>query len=229
MEPTRFMGRRSYKWTDLTNLLWPLRSSTANKPPKYTAYVVEAGGGGDCQFHAIALGLQSAVLETTRPKLNAQHMRNITAMSLDRMSKDEFDAAMASYASEQESGSLDVSWDPSSIKNREQFKSIVTIPGFTFQGDNLTLAILSRTLNMCFVVIAYPLPRSLPLSNNRGIMAIGDAKTCDSFMCLAFTGGHYQLVVLQDRNGDVHSVFKQRASHDPAFRRIPRSILREVQ
>lgn len=223
------MGRRSYKWTDLTNLLWP--STTY---PKYTAYVVEAGGGGDCQFHAIALGLHSAVLETTIPKLNAQYMRNITAMSLDRMSKDEFDAAMASYASEQESGSLDVSWDPSSIKSREDFKSIVTIPGFTFQGDNLTLAILSRTLNMCFVVVTYPLPRAhiLPRQQcreNRGIMAIGDVETCDSFMCLAFTGGHYQLVMLKDRDGGMHSVFKQRTSHDPAFRRIPRSILREIQ
>lgn len=207
------------EWRELNSLLWSMTR-------RYTAYAVEAGGGGDCQFHAVALGLSKSVSAPKNEKLDSLFMRRLVAMAISKMSKDDFDAVMAAYRAEEEVGSTDVSWRPSQVKDVQALKRAVLTPGTTFQGDDMTLSMLSRATGISFIVIQYPLPL-----HRKGVAlakAVGDPSEFDVCMCLLYTGSHYQLVVLRKRGDDrVHSLFNTHRVPDDKcdFPRLPSGIL----
>jgi hypothetical protein len=104
-------------------------------------------GDGNCQFRSIETALVDAGLRTSHDKL-----RRVIATYIRKMSKSEFMDIIGHYRLEKETGEFVGKWDPLTVKHKKDFIDIITTPGFTFQGDNLTLALLSKALKIDFIL-----------------------------------------------------------------------------
>ena len=106
-------------------------------------------GDGNCQFRAI----EEALKETANMGFTHKQLRAIIAERITALSDDEFKRILENYRLEKTNGEFVGGWDPFSVTKRNQLSNQIKKPGFHFQGDFTTLALLSKILNIEFIIL----------------------------------------------------------------------------
>lgn len=101
-------------------------------------------GDGNCQFRSIENAIQSRFTHSKLRRLVAKAVRN--------MSNAEFVQIIESYRLEKNAGEFTGGWDPYLIRTKADFIKEIKKSGFHFQGDDITLTLLSRALNVDFLI-----------------------------------------------------------------------------
>lgn len=111
-----------------------------NKP-----FPIDCGGNGNCLFSVIARILK----ELTRKKWNSDVVRKLTAKSIN---EDNINTIIENYVIEYKNTEEDFSWDPTKInecssisEKTKELQSIIKTDGFTYEGDDMSLTLLSKS------------------------------------------------------------------------------------
>jgi hypothetical protein len=105
-------------------------------------------GDGNCQFRSIETALTNAGCKTDHERLRRSLCKYINSLDM----KDFFEIVQ-NYRIEKQNGEFVGDWDPFSIKNKRDFNAQLKRPGFNFQGDNTTLALISKALNVDIILL----------------------------------------------------------------------------
>jgi hypothetical protein len=153
-------------------------------------YIKDCVGDGNCQFRAIEQALNTSMTHL--------RLRNVIAKQIKKISKPEFGTLIEHYRIEKNKGEFEGEWDPNTVVTKKDFIDQVTKPGFHFQGDNHTLALISQALKVDFVIF----------DSDYGIYSTND--TNDKLVILFYdkTLKHYQTIGLQ-KTSKIHTVFKR--------------------
>lgn len=100
---------------------------------------------GNSQFRSIEVALRNSKLNL--PRMSHKKLRKLVADNIMKLSESEFSHILNAYR-EQPNGD----WDPLKVKSKRQLSQHVRKNGYHFQGDNITLSLLSKTLDMDFVI-----------------------------------------------------------------------------
>lgn len=105
--------------------------------------VTDVKPDGNCQFRAIsnAVGVSHRILR----KAVAKYILSIPI--------EEFRHIISIYREEKKYKEFVGQWNPDTIKNRKELSFEISKNGFNFQGDYITLSILSKILRMDFIII----------------------------------------------------------------------------
>lgn len=152
-------------------------------------YIKNCLGDGNCQFHAIktALGTKKTHIQ----------LRNRAADTIKKLSDKEFNHILQTYQLEQQTGEFVGKWNPDEIKSPLQFIKQLKKPGFNFQGDNITLSLLSRSLNVDFVIF----DKKFNITNLSNPDQLNEKLTI-----LFYDGNHYQSIGLKINN-TIYTIF----------------------
>jgi len=111
-----------------------------NKP-----YPIDCGGSGNCLFSVIARILK----EITGKKWKSNIVRQLTARSI---TDENIDTILENYLVEYKNAEDDFLWDPTKInecssvsEKTKELKSIIKTDGFTYEGDDVSLTLLSKS------------------------------------------------------------------------------------
>jgi len=127
-----------YKWE-------PLATNLISKSKKNRFYIRNTKPDGNCQFHAVA--------EAFKGEFNHRDLRKrIAEYILNELPDQEFKQIVNNYRIEKTHGEFVGQWDPFRVKTKTQFVRFLKKTGFCFQGDNITLSLMSRVLKTDFVV-----------------------------------------------------------------------------
>ena len=99
---------------------------------------------GNCQFHS----LEEAIKSDPQIKTSHKKLRVMVAEHILQLSDLEFQDILNNYKAEKESGEFHGEWDPYTIKTKRQLALQLKKSGTNFEGDNMTLAILSKILHL---------------------------------------------------------------------------------
>jgi hypothetical protein len=110
-------------------------------------YIKECIGDGNCQFRSIETALKTAGFKLKHTKL-----RNLIARYIRQITDQEFHMIVQSYRLEKDNGEFEGGWDPYQISDKKDFIKEVSKPGFHFQGDYVTLSLLSRAIKVDFIL-----------------------------------------------------------------------------
>ena len=103
---------------------------------------------GNCQFRSIETALKHAGYKITYNKL-----RNAVAKYINHLSNQEFAILITNYREEKKNEIFIGDWNPFDIKNKRDFINVIKKDGFHFQGDDITLSILTKVLKTDFIII----------------------------------------------------------------------------
>jgi hypothetical protein len=153
-------------------------------------------GDGNCQFRSIETALTNAGYRVSHKKL-----RKIIAKYVRDMSDQAFAQIIHHYALEQQMGEFRGNWDPSRIKTKRDFIKEITNDGFHFEGDNMTLSILSKAAKVDFVI--FDDEYNITDLSNPDLMN-------DKIIILYYVkSGHYMTIGIKSKRGKVHALFKR--------------------
>lgn len=107
-------------------------------------YVRECGGGGDCQFYSITDALRHAGFG----KFTMKDLRKITA---DQITDENFSQTIEYYRLLHSADLFEHGFDPWNI-TKQELKEEIMKTGSTFQGDEITIRLLSEAFNVSIVV-----------------------------------------------------------------------------
>jgi len=114
-------------------------------------------GDGNCLFRSLEKALEFSDKEYSHLQL-----REIIGKYINQINYNDFKLLLQNYTSEVESGEFVGKWDPVKImkmldtdfeKARDEFIKNINTPGNTFQGDDVTLSILSNILELNILII----------------------------------------------------------------------------
>lgn len=132
-----------YGWQSLEEE-WIKRLSPNSK---FTPFgLLDCGGEGDCLFLCII----EAMKEHGEPGMDVENLRNLVAYEIDETN---FDIILETYKLEKEMGEFDGLWDPFEIKNIEDLRDQIRIPGDNFWGDHILLQLLEKALNINLIIL----------------------------------------------------------------------------
>jgi hypothetical protein len=103
---------------------------------------------GNCQFRSIETALTNAGHKTDHEKL-----RRSICKYINNIDNNEFFNIIQNYRLEKQHGEFEGNWDPFTIKNKRDFIKQLKQPGFNFQGDNITLSLISQSLNIDIIIL----------------------------------------------------------------------------
>jgi hypothetical protein len=156
-------------------------------------------GDGNCQFRSIEEAFKNDK-EFTYKKLRLL----ISDFIITKLPNEEFNMIIDSYKMEKDSGEFVGYWDPHKIKNKLDFAKQVKKSGFHFQGDDITLMLLSRALKIDFVIFnkaSYTINQLSKMHPNIIILMYDK---------LEVTGvGHYQIVGIRKDKNLVQAIFNR--------------------
>jgi hypothetical protein len=154
---------------------------------------------GNCQFRAISEALRSMrsadteALRSANPeamrsdaKLNHKQLRKLIAEYIINLSDEEFKDIINYYRIEKTNHEFIGKWDPFKVKTKSALARHIKKSGFHFQGDNLTLSLLSRILDVDFIIFGKESITELSHTHPRIIM-------------LYYTGDHYQTIGIKEK------------------------------
>lgn len=177
---------------------------------KFTPFgLLDCGGEGDCLFLCIIEGMK----EHGEPGIDVENLRNLVAYEID---ENNFDIILETYKLEKESGEFDGLWDPFQIKNIEDLREQIRIPGDNFWGDHILLQLLEKALNINLIILT---TEDLMYEENnfkvqpRGNQLNPDYLTVIISYCFS---SHFQLIGYYNGN-----IMKTRFS----FEEIPKEIM----
>jgi len=111
----------------------------------------DCGAGGHCQFLALSAGL--------RPVYNysAAQLRGLAGAEALKLSDDQFRGIIDVYREELKDGEFAGTWDPRQCKTKADLQRAIVTPNVTgdgnaYQGDAVTVDLLSRALRVNVVV-----------------------------------------------------------------------------
>jgi hypothetical protein len=102
---------------------------------------------GNCQFRSL-----EEALKKTDQQITHKNLRKLIADHVLTISETRFKEILDMYILEKENDEFHGEWDPLKIKTRKQFINELKKPGFNFEGDNLTLVLLSEVLKIDFLI-----------------------------------------------------------------------------
>jgi hypothetical protein len=119
---------------------WHLRALDDNWKTKLLSgnFFVKEGNGNAIENALVNAGY----------KLRHRKIKTIILNYLRTISEHEFGAVLRDYQKEKDKGQLPGNWDPYLIQDKREF-----MRGFDFQGDYVTLSLLSRAIKIDFVLI----------------------------------------------------------------------------
>lgn len=112
----------------------------------YSFVIKDCTGDGDCQFRSIENLLNSE-------GGNFLNYRTQIADYILTISDEDFQNYLLNYRLEYDEGDFEDIWDPYAINTREEFANEIRKPGFNFQGDEVTLSILTKILRIDFIIM----------------------------------------------------------------------------
>jgi len=151
--------------------------------------VKDCKGDGNCQFRSIAQALQDV--------LDHEQLRILVYKYMNKMSSDEFNTILDNYKIEKQIGEFYGNWDPYKIRNKSELAEKVLALGNGYQGDYVTLSILSKMLRTTFII----------LDSSYNIIKLGNKTDKYAVMLYYRQSGHYKTVGLR-KNKVIESVFK---------------------
>jgi OTU-like cysteine protease len=107
-------------------------------------------GDGNCQFRSIETALTHSGYKASKTH---DKLRRLVAKCIRAMSNAEFVNIIESYRLEKNAGEFAGGWDPYLIRTKQDFIREIKKSGFHFQGDDITLSLLSRALDIDFVIL----------------------------------------------------------------------------
>lgn len=172
---------------------WELLDSKWQKVLRSDKFVVkDCKGDGNCQFRSIAQALKEI--------LDHEQLRILVYEYMRRMSSSEFNTILDSYKLEKQNGEFYGNWDPYKIRNKSELAKMVLTLGNGYQGDNITLSILSKVLRTTFII----------LDSSYNVILIGNNESDRVAILYYIRGrgnGHYKTVGLRNNNV-IETVFK---------------------
>ena len=147
---------------------------------------------GNCQFRAI-----SEAMKCEENKLNHKQLRKLIAEYILESNDDSFRDIVNHYRIEKTNGEFIGKWDPFKVKTKTQFARQIKKYGFHFQGDNMTLAILSPILKVDFVIVSQN--GTLPMPKPSGTFITELSQNHPKFIMLYYTGDHYQTIGIKKK------------------------------
>jgi hypothetical protein len=153
-------------------------------------------GDGNCQFRSIETALTDAGYKTTHSNL-----RRLIARYINKISDKEFHVILQNYRIEKENGEFSGGWDPDQVRNKKDFIKTIKQTGFYFEGDNITLALLSKAINVDFIV--------LDDDYNITDLSNPDALSPKIIMLYYLRSGHYKTIGIKNKYGNVKTIFKR--------------------
>jgi len=130
----------SYIWQDISKE-WSTKLMSNNFVMKNCL------SDGNCQFRSIETALTNSGYKT-----NHRHLRNIIAKYITRIENPEFFNIIQNYRIEKQHGEFVGDWDPFQIKNKSDFIKQIKQTGFHFQGDYITLSLISKAIKIDIVI-----------------------------------------------------------------------------
>ena len=196
-----------YGHQEKDTFIWePLQPEWQSKLLCNTFVIKNCLGDGNCQFRSIETALSNAGCKTDHERLRKSLVKYIN--SLDN--KDFFDIIQL-YRIEKQNGEFVGDWDPFSIKNKRQFNNELKKPGFNFQGDHITLSLVSKALGLDIILLDNYFnitdlsnpdqlqPKVIVLYyDNKGLNFSGQG-----------TSGHYQTIGIITKRKKVYTMFKR--------------------
>ena len=107
-------------------------------------FVKDCAPDGNCQFRS----LEEAIKSDSQIKASHKKLRRMVAEHILTLSDLQFQDILNNYKVEKDSGEFYGDWDPNTIKTKRQLALEIKKPGFNFEGDNMTLSILSKVLKL---------------------------------------------------------------------------------
>lgn len=104
-------------------------------------------GDGNCQFRSIETALTNGGFKTSH-----KNLRNLIARYINNIPMEEFSTILKSYQLEQQFGEFRGKWNPLSINTKRDFIKEIKKQGFNFEGDNITLSLLSKACKIDFII-----------------------------------------------------------------------------
>jgi hypothetical protein len=189
MEGARVSLKESFLWT-------PLDAKWRKKLMSDKFVEKDCIGDGNCQFRSIETALTNAGYKT-----NHKHLRNVIAKYIRNMSMEDFANIIQMYIIEKQSGEFVGGWDPTKIRNKLDFIKEIKKPGFNFEGDNVTLALLSKATKIDFIIF----------DDNYNITNLSNDETPnEKIVILMYSGNtHYKTIGLQTTQKTVKTLFKR--------------------
>lgn len=180
-----------YVWQDLSKE-WKTKLMSNNFAIKNCL------GDGNCQFRSIETALTNSGYKT-----NHKHLRNIIAKYINKIENPEFFKLVQNYRIEKQNNEFVGDWDPFQIKNKKDFIKQIKQVGFHFQGDNITLSLISKAINIDILLFNSDYTIT-DLSNPDNLQP--------KLIILYYDNGHYQTIGIKKRV-NVQSIFQR--SHLP--------------
>lgn len=176
----------------------PLDSTWQKKLYSKNFVMQNCEGDGNCQFRSITNALKSIKKTWTHDKL-----RRLLSKHVNNLSTHDFETLINSYRLEKDTGTFQGMWDPYSIKTKRQLAKEISTSGFNFQGDNISLALLSKALDIDFYLF----------TDSYSIIDLSGDRKHDTFIVLYYeqsgNSGHYQTIgyVTQDKKQPIQTIF----------------------
>lgn len=188
--------------------IWePLQPEWQSKLLCNTFVIKNCLGDGNCQFRSIETALSNAGCKTDHERLRKSLVKYIN--SLDN--KDFFDIIQL-YRIEKQNGEFVGDWDPFSITNKRQFNNELKKPGFNFQGDHITLSLVSKALGLDIILLDNYF-NITDLSNPDQLQPKVIVLYYDNKGSLNVSGqgtsGHYQTIGIITKRKKVYTMFKR--------------------
>lgn len=154
-------------------------------------------GDGNCQFRSIETALIGQFPELTHIKL-----RQIIAHHIKQLNDEDFQTIIINYQIEVDNKDFEGKWDPYTIKTKDAFINEVTKLGMHFQGDNITLGLISKALKIDFLIFNNNTKEYYPIQNDNNY-----------FIFLYYekpSYGHYKTIGYKEPNGNIKTIFKRK-------------------
>ena len=157
-----------------------------NLYPNSNFVIKDVNPDGNCQFRSIsqAIGISHIIL------------RKLVARYILSVSSDEFDHIITIYREEKRCGEFLGHWNPDKTRNRKELADEISKTGFHFQGDYITLSIISKILKLDFIVLKTAVHPGSALGNRHleKIETPGNQRFAILDFVMIGNSGHYRTV-----------------------------------
>lgn len=177
----------------------PLNKKWSNKLMSNKFMEKDCIGDGDCQFRSIETALTNA-----GSKMDSAKLRRIIGKYIYKIPNEQFYNILQNYRIEKENGEFKGTWNPFYVKTKRQFINNIIKSGFHFEGDSITLELLSKALGIDFIIF----------DNSYNITDLSDTDNLHNKLIILYyiknkNGGHYKTIGLLSDNGKIQTIFKR--------------------
>jgi hypothetical protein len=131
---------------------------------------------GNCQFRAV-----SEALKGGESRFNHKKLRKLIAEYIIDLPDSEFKDIVNNYRIEKMHHEFVGNWDPFKVKTQTQLARHIKKSGFHFQGDDFTLSLMSKRLDVDFIIFG-----------NNSITELSHIHP--KIIMLYYTGDHYKTI-----------------------------------